>query len=75
MTKKHIASSHQATEGWSTYPVIAVSFDDDRNAEAAMTLLKELDAQERVVVQQAVVVVRRNDGQVVEADRTWPCRA
>jgi uncharacterized membrane protein len=35
-----------------------------------MTLLRELDAQERVVIQQAVVVVRRNDGQVVEADRT-----
>jgi len=35
-----------------------------------MTLLKELDAQERGVIQQAVVVVRRNDGQVVDADRT-----
>jgi len=35
-----------------------------------VTLLKDLDAQERVVIQQAVVVVRRNDGQVVEADRT-----
>jgi len=70
MTKQHIASNQQVTEGWSTYNVIAVSFDDDRNAETAMTRLKELDAQERVVIQQAVVVVRRNDGQVVEADRT-----
>lgn len=70
MTNKHIASNQQVTEGWSTYNVIAVSFDDDRNAEEAMTLLKELDAQERVVIHQAVVVARRNDGQVVEADRT-----
>ena len=67
---KHIASNQQATEGRSNYNVIAVSFDDDRNAETAMTLLKELDAQERVVIQQAVVVVRREDGQVVEADTT-----
>ena len=50
--------------------MIAVSFDDDRNADKAMTLLKELDAQERIVIQQAVVVERRQDGQVVEADRT-----
>ncbi|MBV9415943.1 MAG: DUF1269 domain-containing protein [Solirubrobacterales bacterium] len=70
MTKQHIAPNQQVTEGWSTYNVIAVSFDDDRNAETAMTLLKELDAQERVVIQQAVVVVRRNDGQVVETDST-----
>jgi uncharacterized membrane protein len=70
MTKPHIASNQQATEGWSTYNVIAVSFDDDRNAEKAMTLLNELDEQERVVIQQAVVVARRDDGQVVEADRT-----
>jgi len=70
MTNKHNAPNQQATDGWSTYNVIAVSFDDDRNAEEAMTLLKELDAQERVVIQQAVVVERRNDGQVVEADRT-----
>ncbi|MBV9000148.1 MAG: DUF1269 domain-containing protein [Solirubrobacterales bacterium] len=70
MTKQHIASNLQVTEGWSTYNVIAVSFDDDRKAETAMTLLKELDAQERVVIQQAVVVVRRNDGQVVETDST-----
>jgi uncharacterized membrane protein len=70
MTKRHIASKQQATEGWSTYNVIAVSFDDDRNAEEAMALLRELDAQERIVIQQAVVVERRSDGQVVEADRT-----
>lgn len=70
MTKQHIASNQQVTEGRSTYNVIAVSFDDDRNAETAMTLLKELDAQEWIVIQQAVVVMRRNDGQVIETDST-----
>jgi hypothetical protein len=33
---------------------IAVAFDDDRIADNAMTLLEDLDAQERVVIQQAV---------------------
>ena len=69
MTNEQIASNKQVTDGWSTYNVIAVSFADDRNAEKAMTLLKELDAQARVVIQQAVVVARRDDGQVVEAER------
>ena len=70
MTDKPIAYNKQVRDGWSSYNVIAVSFDDDRNADKAMTLLKELDAQERIVIQQAVVVERRQDGQVVEADRT-----
>ena len=70
MTNEQIASNQRVTHGWSTYNVIAVSFDDDRNAETAMTRLKELDAEGRVVIQQAVVVVRGEDGQVVEADRT-----
>ena len=38
MTDEQIASNRQATDG-STYNVIAVSFEDDRNAETAMTLL------------------------------------
>jgi uncharacterized membrane protein len=70
MTDEQIASNKRVTHGWSTYNVIAVSFDDDRNADTAMTRLKELDAKGRVVIQQAVVVVRGEDGQVVEADRT-----
>jgi uncharacterized membrane protein len=69
MTNEQIASNKQVTDGWSTYNVIAVSFADDRSAEKAMALLKELDAQARVVIQQAVVVARRDDGQVVESDR------
>lgn len=70
MTNEQIASNKQVTDGWSTYSVLAVSFADDRNAEKAMTLLKELDAQARVVIQQAIVVARRDDGQLVEAERT-----
>jgi len=35
-----------------------------------MTRLKEVDAKGRIVIQQAVVVVRGEDGQVVEANRT-----
>ena len=72
MTKKHIASNQQAKEGWSTYNVIAVSFDDDRNAETAMTLLKELDAQERIIIEQAVVVGVATTGK--SSKRTGPNR-
>ena len=46
--------------------VIAVSFEDDNNAYAALTKLKELDAQGQVEVEEAAVVVRDADGKVVE---------
>ena len=49
--------------------MIAVSFEDDSNAYNALTLLKELDSQQRVGVEEAAVVLRRDDGQVVEKDR------
>jgi uncharacterized membrane protein len=42
---------------------------DDRNAYNALTLLKELDSQQRLEVREAVVVVRGEDGQVIEKDR------
>jgi uncharacterized membrane protein len=58
----------QVTEGRGAYSAIAVTFEDDQNAYNAMTLLKELDAQQRVAVQEAVVVVRGEDGRVVEKD-------
>jgi uncharacterized membrane protein len=51
------------------HSVIAVSFEDDGNAYKAMTLLEELASQHRIDVQEAVVVVRREDGQVVAKDR------
>jgi uncharacterized membrane protein len=49
-----------------TESVIAVSFEDDNNAYAALTKLKELDAQGQVGVEEASVVVRDADGKVVE---------
>jgi uncharacterized membrane protein len=49
--------------------VIAVSFEDDGNGYKAMTLLEELASQHRIDVQEAVVVVRREDGQVVANDK------
>lgn len=62
-------SSTAATEGWDGHNVIAVSFEDDRNAYKALTSLKELDSQQRIRVSEAVVVVRGEDGQLVEKDR------
>ncbi len=56
-------------EGLGSDSVIAVSFEDDNDAYAALTLLKELDSQHRVGIDEAVVVVRTEDGQVVEKDR------
>jgi uncharacterized membrane protein len=72
MANQRTTSSKQVTSRWSSYNVIAVSFDDDRNAGNAMTLLKELDAHGRVAIQQAAVVVRRDDGQLVELERAEP---
>jgi uncharacterized membrane protein len=56
------------TEGRDAYSAIAVAFEDDQNAYNAMTLLKELDSQQRIAVQEPVVVVRAEDGRVVEKD-------
>ena len=47
---------------WDGHGVIAVSFDDDRSAYNALTLLRELDSQRRVGGEEAVVVVRGEDG-------------
>jgi uncharacterized membrane protein len=62
-------SSTAATEGWDGHNVIAVAFEDDRNAYKALTSLKELDSQHRVRVAEAAVVVRDQDGQLVVKDR------
>jgi len=56
-------------EGWGHYSVIAVSFEDDDNAYAALTVLKELDSQHQVGMDEAVVILRQADGRVVEKDR------
>jgi uncharacterized membrane protein len=62
-------SNKLVTGGWAGYNVIAVSFEEDRSAYNALTALKELDSQRWVGVQEAVVVIRREDGQVLEKDR------
>lgn len=68
MTDQQHTSNDLVTEGFGTYNAIAVSFEDDGNAYNALTLLKELDSQQRVGVREAVVV-RGEDGQVIEQDR------
>jgi uncharacterized membrane protein len=69
MTNEQSTSNKLVAEGWAGYNVIAVSFKDDPSAYTALTALKELDSQRRVGVQEAVVVVRDETGQVVEKDR------
>ena len=49
--------------------MISVSFDPDNKAYAALTALKELDAQGRLDVEAAAVVARDDDGQIVVKDR------
>lgn len=61
--------NNTAADTWDGHSVIAVSFEDDGNAYKALTLIEELDSQRRVRVQEAVVVVRGEDGQVVAKDR------
>lgn len=68
MTTAQPTSTKSVNEVWDPYNVIAVSFADDRDAYKALTTLKELHAQGRVEVQEAVVVARDQDGRVVEKD-------
>jgi uncharacterized membrane protein len=65
-TNPHQNSGADAT---SAYNVIAVSFDPDNNAYAALTTLKELAEQGRLGVDAATVVVRDANGQIVVKDR------
>jgi uncharacterized membrane protein len=55
-------------EAVSAYNVISVSFNADSSAYAALTALKELDAQSRVGVDAAAVVVRGDDGALAVKD-------
>ena len=70
MTNEHPTSNEPTSTMLDGHSVIAVSFEDDHEAYHALTLLKELDSQERVGLQEAVVVVRGEDGQLVEKDGT-----
>jgi uncharacterized membrane protein len=49
--------------------VLAVSFDADANAYEALTALKELDAQARLHIRGAAVMVRHEDGQIEVKDQ------
>jgi uncharacterized membrane protein len=51
-----------------TYNVIAVAFDEDINAYAALTRLKELDSQGQIAVDEAVVAERGADGAITVKD-------
>jgi len=57
------------TGAHTTYNVIAVAFDADVNAYAALTKLKELDAQDQIEVHEAVVAQRATDGTVTVKDQ------
>ena len=70
MTTEHPTSIQPATDRWDGHSVIAVSFEDDREAYHALSLLKQLDSQERVGVQEAAVVTRGEDGKLVQKDGT-----
>jgi uncharacterized membrane protein len=61
-------TNNTAAEAWDGHNVIAVSFEDDRSAYKALTVLEELDSQRRVAVREAVVVARGEDGKLVTKD-------
>jgi len=61
-------SNPPSADSFDGHSVIAVSFEDDRSAYQALTVLKQLDAQDRVGVREAVVVTRGEDGQIVTKD-------
>ncbi len=63
-------TQNQLVSDGGAYNVIAVSFEDDNNAYKALTVLKELDSEARIGVQEGVVVERAEDGQVIEKDRS-----
>ena len=59
----------QHTIGSDANNVISASFDPDTNAYAALTALKELDAQGRLSLEAAAVVERGDDGTIAVKDR------
>ena len=65
-----------AADGFDGHSVIAVSFEDDRNAYEALTCSRSSTPSTASRVREAVVVVRGEDGQVVAKDRVEspPCR-
>ena len=51
------------------YNVIAVAFDEDVNAYAALSKLKELDSRDQIEMHEAVVAQRAADGTITVKDR------
>ncbi len=72
MTNHYSPSIHDSvtSEEWGSYNVIAVSYQEDNNAYAALSQLKELDSQGRIRLDEASVVERLEDGRVVEKDES-----
>jgi uncharacterized membrane protein len=68
MTEPTNTPDNTAADQWDGHSVIAVTFEDDRSAYRALTVLEELDSQRRVGVREAVVAARGEDGQVVTKD-------
>ena len=62
-------TTNAAADVFDGHSVIAVSFEDDRGAYKALTLLGELDSQHRAAVREAVVVSRGEDGQIAVNDQ------
>jgi uncharacterized membrane protein len=69
MTDTTTSMGQADTAAPTTYNVIAVAFDADVNAYAALTKLKELDAQGQVSLDEAVVVERAAGGAMTVKDR------
>jgi uncharacterized membrane protein len=69
MTNNTPQNSNGADMSVSTYNVISVSFGLDSNAYEALTALKELESQNRLRIEAAVVVARDDDGAIVVKDR------
>jgi uncharacterized membrane protein len=68
-TNTTTTTTNAAADVFDGHSVIAVSFEDDRGAYKALTLLGELDAQHRAAVREAVVVARGEDGQIAVNDQ------
>jgi uncharacterized membrane protein len=71
-TTSTTSTTNAAADVFDGHSVIAVSFEDDRGAYKALTLLGELDAQHRAALREAVVVARGEDGQIAVKDRVAP---
>jgi uncharacterized membrane protein len=68
MTDTTTSTGRADASAATTYNVIAVAFDEDINAYAALTKLKELDSQGQIALNEAVVAERGADGAMTVKD-------